>query len=376
MKKSLLLCAALLAAGSMQAQANPNIIRSAAMIKLSENDDQFWRTIDAYAGDWENVRAEYGCSVWTPDESTQTVGTAFLQRQVCSQDQQREVQQRQQNEKTQVIRNVGNAHTENRTQASDHSRQAIGALETWVAASPAYGDWANTSALYSCSNWSPESSVYTATANFTQRASDCSLNQQRPVQPREQESTTGEYRNVGAASTQSQVLGGQVATRNYSVNVSEWVNKGDVANCSNWSPDPSTVATGTSFTQNATSCTQSQERTRVEQYDDHATGERVTAVNVTQTKSVAASSSRTSTGTMITEVCRYDSVNRWAITYKPAKQNGGADFTLTVTWDGGTVYSSFTPNQPPSTTSFVKNGYTYTRGTMVSGGTLYYVCRK
>jgi len=67
LRGSVLAVAVMFAIPSVAHANQANIIRIPALIQLSDNDDQFWKQIDAYATDWSNVRAEYACSVWTPD---------------------------------------------------------------------------------------------------------------------------------------------------------------------------------------------------------------------------------------------------------------------------------------------------------------------
>jgi len=282
---------------SFQAQANPNIIRTAAMIGISDNDDSFWRNIDDYASDWANLRSEYGCSAWTPDPSTQAVGVAFLQTHSCSQDQERTVQQRQQNIKTDAIRNVGTVQTESRTLSPSHSRQAVGVLETWIATSPTFTDWASVSGAHDCSNWSPNPSNYTASASFNQKATDCVIDQARTRQEREQETTTGDIRSSGSPVTESRQLTGQAATRPYVITIGDWANQGVKQSCSNWAPATTTVSLGKTFTQTATDCQQAQVRSRNEQYTDHLSGQKVTALNTTEKQTITVSDTRDSVGT-------------------------------------------------------------------------------
>lgn len=43
--------------------------------------------------------------------------------------------------------------------------------------------------------------------------------------------------------------------------ISEWINNSGIYDCSNWSPETSTINIGQSFTQTATDCNQDQIRT-------------------------------------------------------------------------------------------------------------------
>ena len=278
-----------------QATEGPNIIRSAATIGVSVNDGKFWKQIEAYVSEWENLGAERGCSLWSPDPATQTIGLAFTQTQSCLQDQVQTVQQREQNEKTQQIRNLGDPVSQNRSVNTSHNRDAVGELESWVAASPVYSDWVSKGSIYGCSDWSPASSTYTASATFTQKSTNCTLDQGRTAQAREQETTTGSYRNLGEATNETRTLTGQASSRAYTVVLGPWINSGVATNCSNWSPDPSTVNAGVAFTQTATNCTQGQTRNRTEEYQED--GNVVPVSSTSEKQTISATSTRSATGT-------------------------------------------------------------------------------
>jgi len=337
-----LLYLAILAATPFSAHAeNLNIIRTPAMIQLSDNDDSFWAQIDSYATDWTNIRSEYACSVWSPDPSTQTIGTAFLQTQSCSQDQERTVQQRQQNVKTEAIRNVGVAQTESRTLSPSHTRDAVGALETWVATSPTFSNWEAVSGAHDCSNWSPSPSSYTQSATFNQKATNCVVDQARTRQEREQETTTGAIRDSGSPVPESRQINSQTASRPYVIAIGDWANQGDKQSCSNWAPATTTVGLGKAFTQTATDCQQAQVRTRNEQYTDHLSGQKVTALNTTENQTIVVSNTRNAVGTLEDWVAITSTYTTWvnsgAITscsnWSPATSTVtiGQSFTQTAT---------------------------------------------
>jgi hypothetical protein len=87
-----------------------------------------------------------------------------------------------------------------------------------------------------------------------------------------------------------------------------WTNSGALYDCTNWTPDPSTVNSGTTFTQNATNCNQAQTRTRQDREQETTTSEiRNVGVEVTENQTLTNQpSSRTATGTKVTAVCLYD----------------------------------------------------------------------
>lgn len=333
---------AILAATPFSAHAgNLNIIRTPAMIQLSDNDDSFWAQIDAYVTDWTNIRSEYACSVWSPDPSTQTIGTAFLHTQSCSQDQERTVQQRQQNLKTEAIRDVGAAQTENRKLSPSHTRDAVGALEAWITTSPTFSDWESVSGAHDCSNWSPSPSSYTQSVTFSQKSTNCVVDQARTRQEREQETTTGTIRDSGSPVPESRQLNSQSATRPYVIAIGEWANQGGKQSCSNWAPATTAVGLGKAFTQTATDCQQAQVRTRNEQYTDHLSGQKVTALNTTENQTIAVSDTRNAVGALEDWVATTSTYTTWvnsgAITScsnwspAPSTVTVGQSFTQTAT---------------------------------------------
>ncbi|MDT8925143.1 hypothetical protein RBE51_20335 [Pseudomonas taiwanensis] len=302
---------------SFHAHASTNIIRTPAMIRMSDNDDRFWRNIDDYASDWTNIRTEYRCSDWAPDPSTQTVGAVFLQTQSCSQDQERTVQQRQQNIKTDAIRNVGTVQTESRTVSPAHFREAVGIQETWIATSPTFADWVSVSGAHDCSNWAPNPSSYTASTSFNQKATNCVIDQTRTRQEREEETTTGDIRNSGSPVVESRQLTGQAATRSYVITIGDWANQGDKHSCGNWAPAATTVGLGKTFTQTATDCQQTQVRSRNEQYTDHLSGQKVSALNTTEKQTITVSNTRDSVGTLEDWVATTPTYTDWVKVKEP-----------------------------------------------------------
>jgi len=310
---------------------------------------------------WVNSGAVYGCTNWSPATSTVTIGQAFTQTATdCSQNQTRTRQDREAETTTGEIRNVGTPVTETRTIAASSTRQATGTKETWAAASPTYTSWVNTNALYGCTNWTPAGSTKTATETFTQTATDCKTDQSRTRQDREQETTTLAFRNVGAPVTETRTLSGQTATRSYTVTLGSWTNSGALYSCTNWSPDPSTVNSGQTFTQTASDCKQNQTRTRVEKYVDHLTGATVQAVSTTESQTLSnQTATRTATGTKVAKVCRANSMytNYYGtsnVLVQPPPINRYELRTM-IYWDSVAIY-----NGPAiSSATYTKDGYTY-----------------
>lgn len=272
-----------------------------------------WNTLDTEYGDWTDVGGSYGCTNWSPPTSSQGKGIAFTQTATdCYQNQERWGQNYIENNISHAIEKDGDRFTENRTITVPEERGAVGILENWLAFTPAYTSWVDTDVLYGCSAWSPDPSTYSTTTNFTQLSVSCKTDQERQRQEREQEKFSQEIRNVGAPVVETQTQTSQSATRSYTVNVGTWTNNGAKYACTNWSPAPSTVTIGQSFTQTANDCKQDQSRTRAESYVDHKTSSTV-AVNMpaeSQTLS-GQTSTQTATGTKETWVAATATYTSW-----------------------------------------------------------------
>jgi len=271
---------------------------------------------------WTNSGSVTGCTNWSPATSTVTIGQAFTQTATdCDQKQTRTRQERERETTTGEIRNVGIPVTETQTIKVSATRQATGTKETWTATTPTYTSWVNSGAVYGCSNWSPATSTVTIGESFTQTANDCSQNQTRTRQDREQETTTGEIRNVGtpvietrtiAASSTRQATGTKETWVATTPTYSTWTNSGSVTGCTNWSPAPSTVTIGQSFTQTATDCKQAQTRTRQDREVETTTGAiRNAGSPVTETQTITVSSTRQATGTKETWAATTPTYTSW-----------------------------------------------------------------
>lgn len=91
----------------------------------------------------------------------------------------------------------------------DDSFKTGGVTENWITATPEYGAWTNTGAYYNCTSVAPSPSEYSVSETFTQTTSGCTVDQQRTVQPREQNTKTLAYRNVGTSFVENQTLTNQ-----------------------------------------------------------------------------------------------------------------------------------------------------------------------
>lgn len=330
-----------------------------------------WSPISPLFGDWVNIGNIYDCSNWSPSSSTITTGQSFLQTATdCKQAQTRSRQDREVETTTGSIRNVGSTVTENQSVTISSTRAAVGTKETWAATTPTYTTWVNNGAVTSCSNWSPSPTTVTIGQSFTQTATDCQQAQTRSRQDREKESTTGAFRNVGSAVTESQSI--TASSTRTSTGTKEtwvattptstaWINSGAVTGCSNWSPEPSTFVAGTSFPQTATDCSQSQTRSTQNREQETTTGAiRNNGSAFTETQSIAASSTRTAIGTKVVQECN------GYFTFKMSTQSEMGLYgptKMTAYWAGSAFYNGKPQN-------FSYGGYNYVMQSSVSGGGL------
>lgn len=86
-----------------------------------------------------------------------------------------------------------------------------------------------------------------------------------------------------------------------------WINRGSLIGCSNWSPEPSTVEIGETFTQTATDCEQQQIRTRQDREQETTTKAiRDVGAPVEENQTIAATDTREAIGSLKTIECLYD----------------------------------------------------------------------
>lgn len=152
---------------------------------------------------------------------------------------------------------------------------------------------------------------------------------------------------------------------------SVWVDIGAVTSCTNWSPATSTVTVGQSFNQIATDCQQDQERTKQEREIEQVSLEiRNSGTLITENKTIAATSTRTETGTKKIEDCKYNYALIYAANISYFYINGGY---TSIYWNGEVLLlGDATLNGNPVNIK----GYRYYRGTLVTPNPSYYqVCR-
>lgn len=175
---------------------------------------EIWFAITPIYTSWINSGSIYGCTNWSPETNTVTIGQSFTQTaNDCKQDQIRTRQDREQETTTLAIRDAGSLVTENQTITVTDSRNSVGTMENWISTTPIYTSWINNGSLYGCTNWSPATSTVTSGQTFTQTATDCKQDQTRTRQDREQETTTLAIRDAGSLVTENQTLTNQSNTR-------------------------------------------------------------------------------------------------------------------------------------------------------------------
>lgn len=154
--------------------------------------------------------------------------------------------------------------------------------------------------------------------------------------------------------------------------ISDWTNVGSATGCSNWTPDPSTVAIGTTFNQTANNCTQEQTRTvQNREQNDYTLIYRNIGESINENKTLTnQTNTRTANGTKIVNECGTGDINkyRWV--------NGTPSMSMMyIIWDGVKVFPDI---GNINLTEYTYNGYKYTKGALNSNlgyYTFHTVCR-
>ena len=321
---------------------NAHDSRSATGIRESWNN-----TTPIYTA-WIDSGIVSGCSNWSPSPETVGLNVNFTQTATdCQQPQTRTRQDREQEFTTLIYRNIGKPVEEKQSILTSSTRSAVGEKATWVATTPVYTDWLNSGELQSCSNWSPSPSSVAMNVSFTQTATNCTQVQTRDRQNREQETNTLEYRNVGEVVVEQQTI--STTTTRESKGTKEnwiaasptytaWENSEDIYNCSNWSPAVNTVKIGTTFTQTATDCKQSQTRNRQDREQETTTlAFRNVGSPVIENQTITVNDTRSATGSMEAWVSTTPSYTAWVNTGSITACSNWSPATSTVT-----INTSFT----------------------------------
>lgn len=140
-------------------------------------------------------------------------------------------------------------------------------LVDWTPTKPLYTEWLESGGSFDCTMWTPNENTISIGKSFEQER-NCSINEYREKQNISL-SSKGVYRDEGVPITETRTL--SVVEKNNSIgtleiwsltepNYTEWMNNGDIYDCSNWSPSPDTINIGQTFNQTATNCKQKQNR--------------------------------------------------------------------------------------------------------------------
>lgn len=174
----------------------------------------------------------------------------------------------------------------------------------------------------------------------------------------------------------------------------EWVNDGEPFDCTNWSPDPITVALGETFTQTATNCSQRQTRNGQDKELDTATGNLRDKGNpYLEDRVISVPSTRDSIGSLIPanvsdkECFAYNHLSK----YRWVEEKGTQEsfYLALLNWNGQTYLknSSITGYRKSGGTDtlhyglvfdgeIILEGYRYTRGVVASVASQYGICRE
>ena len=277
------------------------------------------RTVTVSWSSWTNNGADVNCSAWGPSTDTVDMGQNFTQTRSCEEPEKR----------TRTYHADGSTiatANETRLNPVTRSRTATGTRQDWMPADSTYTAWTNEGARYGYTTWYPAPSTQTADFNQTRAYSQ---DQTRTEQQREQDTVTGEYRNVGAPIQRTRTVTGE-ETRPVTVSYTSWTNSGGVTSCSAWSPARDTVPNGQSFTQTRT-CDQPQSRDRV--YKHNTT----TLHTAPETRTVSVTQENPTTGTMSNWQPMTSSASSWSnsggrynyTAWSPAPTTQTADYTQT-----------------------------------------------
>lgn len=247
--------------------------------------------------------------------------------------------------------------------------------EEWGLISPTYTLWENSGDIYDCDNWLPDQNTVTIGQPFIQSTDDCKQNQIRLRQNREQESSTLIIRDIGSPITESQVISSSNTRESIgslenwilaNPTYTEWTIDGEPFNCTNWTPSKETVAVAQTFTQTATNCEQNQIRTRqnIEQETTTLVYRNAGSPIIENQKLTGISNTRQEIGTKEDIVGCYTSdgsnFSYWnELSSFLTSQN--IAFMNEKIWPEGDSYVEFAP----IFTSYMANGYRYTRGDLV-----------
>ncbi len=238
-----------------------------------EGTQPLWVDITNDVSDWTNVGSRNYTSAWSPSANGQT--SSFTQTRSYTQEQERTISEREENQLTGAIR-VVNSTTENQTITGQESRNV----------SVSVGSWSNTGSTFSCGEWTPAANTAYETQDVEQTRV-CSQSQERTYSYSNGETYT-ETQTISVTEERT-VEGTQPLWVDITNDVSNWTNVGSRNYTSAWSP--SANGQTSSFTQTR-SYTQDQERTISEREENQLTGAIRVVNSTTETQTITGQESR------------------------------------------------------------------------------------
>jgi hypothetical protein len=203
-------------------------------------------------------------------------------------------------------------------------------------------EWENVGLEYNCTSWSPNPNSIDYGESFTQ-SQDCSQNQSRTKDIYTLYNTGEEVYEKTLTENQTIIITNSqtaIGTKNYidttrNGDWSNWSDTGGHYDCGSWSPDPSTINYGESFTQTR-SCSQNQERERYV-YDVWADGNETLNTTEIESQTITEEESRGSVGTKNYVTSTSTSTGSWS--------NSGGVYSCSSwspaasTIDSGTIFT-------------------------------------
>ena len=223
------------------------------MMVTTKVENGHWASHTVVHSEWRDVGVHYDCRAWEPDPSSVDFGQTFLQTRLCDQDQERDATYYERHSGSEEER-VVSRETEHQTIQEEESRIATGERRDWVSHESTYTEWTDISGAHTHQAWTPPSDQqitgYSQTRGYE-------VTQERYEQKRERDTVTGEVRDSGEPVRQVRD-DARSEDRSVTVVADNWVDTGS-KRCGAWSPDPSTVDYGQTFSQTR-DCDQDQQR--------------------------------------------------------------------------------------------------------------------
>ena len=238
-----------------------------------EGTQPLWVDISNDVSDWTNVGGRNYTSAWTPSATGQT--SDFTQTRSYTQEQERTISEREQNQLNGDIRVV----------SSTVEEQTITGQESRVV-SVNIGAWVDTGSTFSCGAWTPAANTAYETQDVEQTRV-CSQSQERTYSYSNGETYT-ETQTINVTEERT-VEGTQPLWVDISNDVSDWTNVGSRNYTSSW--EPNIVGQTSDFTQTR-SYTQEQERTISEREENQLTGDIRVVNSTTETQTITGQESR------------------------------------------------------------------------------------